>query len=828
MLNIPAPELARTLDRTGRWMKKWEVRRRNDVEWTDVSAYVVGDSVPIGTPDSPAFDFTVRFAREPGADSLAPGISASDWNRDTEDLFRPLLPPRSYIRGWAANLVKTAGDETAVWRLLAEGEIEVVEWPGREVVCQCKTWDGVLERAWIEDKEERGGETEEERPEMEDELQALIYRWPPALTEALQVLHVPVSPEHALGLYAPEGSLGAQLRTMAQEIGWDVRFAPDPDTGSRELTLYEPPRDKTVPDLALAGSVVERVPGLKEDPTHLRNDFKLTGQDADGREFTIRRTNALSINGGTGYGDGYGKVHMGIVDPKVTTVAQGEALLAYADNDLSRPLAELRIRVPYCPWIREYDLLEIGPMAGKYDFSTVWGVVGGVHEDEGSEKSSELELHGGGVVGQYHAWHARRGTIPSPRLDFYAIRVQVLTAESTDAHWAVQVEAGAGVEAIYDAYLVQTDETDSGEAWDAVRDAVDVRTTDTSVPYIAFIPKSKEGEVAYYRAEGRYTEPGTMRMVVDELRGAWQRPFYGTPAPLSAILSIIENATGTQFTAQVEVTEDPRGALSHVDFFVTRPGEVEAGPHTVPLLDGTALFGPEPLPQKPHIAMVRAVAQRNDGGEPLRLGPVPVDSDKDATTGPHSIAYANGTASIITEHDSDTMLGADAGEYRVDGGAPVTLTVSGDRRARFSVPQSTTAIRLVEVRAKNAAGEWAPAWYEIEVSRYEPPAPPAPALANPQPPPSVFDTGSMNDWEVAWAVNGSVTDADHEIEVTLYNGLSSADNLGPFAPSDGEWIGSVSGGDGVSSPHKALIRLIRIADGAVIDARFTPEVMSAT
>ena len=404
MRTLAAGELARIMGQTGRWLFRVEVKRRADTAWTDLSAVAGGDWVTSvrtdgETPDQPVSQFTVAFLRRADGRSLAPGMSADSFNRNAAAVFKPLLGPRSQIRVSAANLIRTDPDGSAVWRRWLEGEIEDPSWPGDDVVCLCNSLDGILQRTQIEAKEVRGAP--DPGVPMADELQGLLNRWRPS---GDVTLNIPFWPEKGVGEYVPEGSLGEQARLIAQQIGWDLRYRWSEPHGDFRYTLYQPPRDKTTFDLTVAGSEVMAVSSLQSTPRWLRNAFSISFRNAKtGNREVLHRENAGSIAD-------FDRVWMGLVEPDGSPINDPTSagnLLAFADSDLSRPITDISVELPFIPWLELHDRLAIQADGARFDYDTAWSVTGLSHEVNGDDRKTVAQLRGGQPVGQYLAWHKR-------------------------------------------------------------------------------------------------------------------------------------------------------------------------------------------------------------------------------------------------------------------------------------------------------------------------------------------------------------------------------------------------------------------------------------
>jgi hypothetical protein len=87
---------------------------------------------------------------------------------------------------------------------------------------------------------------------MEQAVQRLLDD---ALGAGVITLYTPVSPSYTVTRfgYQREPVLDA-IQRLVQSIGWDCRYLWDSGTSSFRLTLYNPPRAKTTPDLTIGPS----------------------------------------------------------------------------------------------------------------------------------------------------------------------------------------------------------------------------------------------------------------------------------------------------------------------------------------------------------------------------------------------------------------------------------------------------------------------------------------------------------------------------------------------------------------------------------------------
>lgn len=404
MRTLTAPELAVLLG-GGTWTFTVRVRRPQDALWVNLSDVAGGDWVTLvktdqETVDQPVGRFSFQLVKKADGESTAVGIATSALNRDEADEYAPLVYPGNDVEIEAAN----GGDP----RLWLKGKITEGEWSGEQVVATCATQDASIERRWIKEMEDRGAA--DPGTPLEDEIQGLLDRWMGVDAPTLLTIG---DPAIGIGPYQPaKGSLGAQTRTLAQRIGWDLRYRWSEADDAFRYTLYLPPRDKATPDLVLTPSDVRSVPGLRVADEYVRNDFSgkyiSSETGTEGEQLERTRTNDASV---FQFGEQWMEIILGSGDG-ITTAAQMDTLLEYADHDLSQPPTEKRVQIPFIPWLELHDLLEIGADGINFDFDGSWSVVGISHTVDGANGAyTELDLRAGSPVGAYYAWLARTGGV---------------------------------------------------------------------------------------------------------------------------------------------------------------------------------------------------------------------------------------------------------------------------------------------------------------------------------------------------------------------------------------------------------------------------------
>lgn len=492
------------------------VKRPEEVSWTNLSDLAGGDWVlrvraDGETPDQPASRFGFSLVHTEG-DSIAPGISASPHNFDAALEFRPLIHPGRDVEISVA-VIASGTPVSGDWKPWLRGKIEDVEWPGDEVVASCLTLDTVLVQTQIEE--------EEEYPEaaVETTIQALLDRWRGAGAVPLRVIGTP-GWNVAKNIYPAGGSLGNQILQLAQANGWDVRYKWSQTHGEFRLTLYEPPRDKTVADVTLTNSQVYAVAGLEESRRFVRNAFAVSFKDStSGLRQVETGEEADSIAE-------YDRQFMLITeddDSPIDSSARALALIDYAIHDLAYPPAEARYVIPFLPWLELGDLVEIEADDQHFDFDNSFAVVGLAHEVGGDGGAgTTFDGRGGGPIGMLLGWFRRsvRRTIEEFDID------AVPSLDEDDGDFYLLPNRRVAAEAVY--YTVTTDGTEPADPLGASEAGGPVGTL-TTAEKVLVATVTVDGTVVWVRVvavrdAGGTGEVGPIREAIATFHAGDNRP----------------------------------------------------------------------------------------------------------------------------------------------------------------------------------------------------------------------------------------------------------------------------------------------------------------
>lgn len=230
---------------------------------------------------------------------------------------------------------------------------------------------------------------------VEDVIQQIIDD---NLGAGVVTLEVPVSPSWDIKwfLQRRDATLTG-IRALVDQIGWDLRFLWDSGSSSYKLTLIEPDRAKTTPDHTFAASEVLEVQGLAQRLDMIRNAVRVvysdsTDLDPQGRPKRKRLTvtDATSI---TAYGRRFMEVAEG-ESSNIDSSAEATTMAEAMRDDLSTPVAELSVTVPFFPWVELGDLYRFTANEIHFTSDQDLAVSGYEHTFDGETARTRFDLRG--------------------------------------------------------------------------------------------------------------------------------------------------------------------------------------------------------------------------------------------------------------------------------------------------------------------------------------------------------------------------------------------------------------------------------------------------
>jgi hypothetical protein len=207
-------------------------------------------------------------------------------NDGTAATFAPLMsatPPVDTMRGLRVSVATVAVGATPVagdYEAVFDGAIDRVRWPQRypgRVVAECRDTAGALMDHWIQEVRTYGSdagvalETVMQQV-LDDNGFSGITLYAPTATSAV------VTPAYEQG----KEPVMQALRTLAESIGWTVRYRYIDSLSAWRLTLYEPDRDKAITDFTFGTSQYYDVTAMEIGVEDIRNKIKVESPNTDG------------------------------------------------------------------------------------------------------------------------------------------------------------------------------------------------------------------------------------------------------------------------------------------------------------------------------------------------------------------------------------------------------------------------------------------------------------------------------------------------------------------------------------------------------------------
>lgn len=236
--------------------------------------------------------------------------------------------------------------------------------------------------------------------------------------DASVTLYVPASPGWAIKefLQSRDRNLAA-LRTLAQQIGWDVRMKWREATSQFELTLFEPERSKLTVDATFQPSEYEDPTRLETTIEAIRNSWQLVYSDAsdtwpDGspKRKVATATDAASIAK-------YGELWAEIAEASGSNIdspTEAGKMVAAALSDCAEPTADFVVSLtqPF-PWVELGDRYAFAPDGRRFDSTQTFAVTRWSHRYDRGKFRTELSMRGKPALGAWQ-WIAVTTLAPYP------------------------------------------------------------------------------------------------------------------------------------------------------------------------------------------------------------------------------------------------------------------------------------------------------------------------------------------------------------------------------------------------------------------------------
>lgn len=413
MRTVSATQLAALLHEQAKHYLKIEVQDAG-AAWVDLTAlygsdWVVSADIDCERVDQPIDAATVRVRRDDSATvSAAPLMERSPINI-VSAAYAPLLDVGVFIRIWTAVLTGHTQPFGSDWKLLFDGRIDGVDWAQDPIVLTCSAKGAWLMDTQIETLDEYGTAG---GVAVQTVMQDLLDAWPSILGTV--TLDIPVSPGWNIRTYAQDRvKLYEAVRALALQIGWDVRYAFD-SSDVYKLTLFEPNRANTTPDVTLAPYQYTDVRALALKLDDIRNVVSVPYFDTNGAAQVASAQDTPSL---TKFGRRFMEVQEAS-NSNIDTSTEAQALADAIVSDLAEPLATKEVELPLFWPATLGTVIQFLANDVHYDTAQVLAVVGVRHTFEEGKGITSLMLSGK-VRGAYREWLKRevdRRTIPPPHL----------------------------------------------------------------------------------------------------------------------------------------------------------------------------------------------------------------------------------------------------------------------------------------------------------------------------------------------------------------------------------------------------------------------------
>lgn len=304
-----------------------------------------------------------------------------------------LLGNPTYAAGTPAGTLK------ADYREVFYGRIDSVNWEQDPLTVEASSLDGWLMDTQIEVDALQYGTTPVGTA-MEAIIQQIVNAYHSGkLTTAQETLYTPVSPNFLVTDYK-QGRVKVLegLRTLAESIGYDVRFRYDSSHVLR-LTFLDPQRNRaTVDDTFGPGEYLD-LKNVALNLANIRNVGKAVYRDANGVQSSVTASDSASI---TNYGRRYFEL---AASANIKTAAQATTLINAVVNDLSSPGMELSMQTSLFWPVQLYDRHTIQANGDHFDTDQTMAVVGYRHEfPPGQYAGTTTIQYAGKVIGAYADW----------------------------------------------------------------------------------------------------------------------------------------------------------------------------------------------------------------------------------------------------------------------------------------------------------------------------------------------------------------------------------------------------------------------------------------
>jgi hypothetical protein len=320
---------------------------------------------------------TITLIRQHYGFSLAPLMTKSPLNL-VGGSYSALLQVGREVKLDIA-IMPRDGSGSVTWNTVFQGYIHDVESASDPIEIQCVDLGARLQ--WRQIKVDGRTYSNSTGIAVETVMQSILDD---NLGAGVVTLYTPVSPSWNIKAFQqPKKSILEALTFLARQIGWDVRYLWDNGTSSFRLTLYEPPRTKSVTDYTLSPSMYLEVQELRTSLSDIRNDVDVTfsnravtTSNGDYARQTVNAQDATSI---AKYDDQWMEVAEDSAS-NIDTSTEATKMANAARDDLKEPVASHTIVAHLLPQLELGDLMLCKANGVHYDVDQGLAVTSVQHE----------------------------------------------------------------------------------------------------------------------------------------------------------------------------------------------------------------------------------------------------------------------------------------------------------------------------------------------------------------------------------------------------------------------------------------------------------------
>lgn len=481
--------------------------------------------------DQPIAEARLTLRRDNGLpNSLSPfrGDSTLNIGGAAIDVGRDLrISPATTAYG----ISPVAGD----YKLLFDGKTADLDFAKERMDLLARDHGGALVKKQIRTATQFRSEAGEP---LENVIQSILDTWSPGV-----ILDTPFPPGFLVkSIDWGKGSLFEAIRTAAGSIGWDVRYVWSNTWNEFRLTLFEPDRDKTVPDWTFAKNRILAINQLRLSDENVRNFIRVSYLNPDSKQREeVFASDPVSI---ARFGEQWMEIEEAD-DSTVNSLAEAQALANAALSDLAWPIAEKQVEIPFFWPIEVNDLVRFTANDIHSDEDIDLAVTGVDHRFESRQARTVLSVRGK-PAGFYKDWLRRSKTRDQIDLTDELTLKNFRDTSWTDTSVTYSWQPGSLVELVfvYDHVFTQPYPLDPWPPADAAPTSI-LSTAETT--YTALIPKV--GERRYLQFEPRASAVSGLAP------GQLRRTYVDAPAPvISAVLDAVETNALVDLTLQVRAT----------------------------------------------------------------------------------------------------------------------------------------------------------------------------------------------------------------------------------------------------------------------------------